>query len=74
MVLFAILASASASVIQNATQSALANAAQQNVPIKGAIDSIFLRLPSESDLKTIIFSADTVALAKLIQTIEVKGG
>lgn len=37
------------------------------------MDSIFTKLPSEQDVQTIIFTADGVALTKLLQTIEIKG-
>ena len=71
--LLALVTLAFGSVIQTPTQIAIANANQQNVPIKRTIDSIFLKFPSETDLENIIFSADALALAKLIQTIEIKG-
>lgn len=58
---------------QSLTTAAIANAKESVVPITRSIDSIFLRLPSESDLEQIIFSADSLALVKLVQTIEIKG-
>ena len=68
-----LVASVSGAVIEQETQTALVNAVAQNVQSTRTIDSIFLRLPSEKDLEQIIFSADALALSKLVQTIEIKG-
>ena len=77
MLLFAIMFSVTvraAVVGSTPTEAALAFAQGQNKPISRAIDSIFTKLPSENDVQSIIFTADGLALTKLLQTIEIKEG
>ena len=72
-VLLLILRLASGAVVQSPTQATIQNAQSLLVPFSAkSIDSIFLKFPSQADLETIFYSADTLALVRLIQTIEVK--
>lgn len=62
--------STSTGSVRTATSSAISNASSALGSTQNrSIDSLFLRLPSSSELDRIILSADSVAILKIIQTV-----
>lgn len=64
------VSSSSAQSVSVATSQVLGNArAALGSAVNRSIDSLFLRLPSSSELDRLILAADSVAILKTIQTV-----